>query len=651
MFDKKYLFLILAFVLNTKAFALIVNSEALDPVYMAPYVCRNEKAERAGKIKRIRPQRKKKINRPKFRLNFDRKLFFSYKKSVLKKNLSGLDYLKVSKQPIGIKHGISFYIVPEGAALKSYKWGQWKITKNTKKFLKKYTKYVSTRLLKKKERSGTKAFARISTNLSKYEVKYLNKRRPIVNRNLQKFTGISFNENETPSIAVCASGGGYRAMLSTLGLFSGLEEINLLDGITYISGLSGSTWFMTPWLYFNESVSDYKKRLKPKVKVKIGKKVVKKNGKKKIKNNFPLRAFIQYLIEKKEVDKQSVTSVDLYGALLADKLFSDLNRFKRQNVKLSDLRLRIKKGKKPYPILTAVQPGPPYVWFEFTPYEIGTSWHNSFASTWAAGRRFLNGKSMDFAKEQSLGFYMGVWGSAYTIHFDGLLEEFEDSLSPFVKTSIEKSIEFIGAENRRAWPARLNNFAYGAKNAFLNNVEKLTLVDAGLDFNLPFPPLLRAERPVDIIIVMDASKTVYDGAPDLRSAEKWARKNGVKFPKIDYEKASKNIFSVFKDENDPTVPTIIYFPLVKNSKYNTKFDPEEEIKNGFCGTFNFIYSSKQYELLTRLTQYNLTEAKNAIVQAIKDKVEFKKSLSKTTFDKIETEGIAVIQKEVAMEAA
>jgi phospholipase A2 len=31
----------------------------------------------------------------------------------------------------------------------------------------------------------------------------------------------------------------------------------------------------------------------------------------------------------------------------------------------------------------------------------------------------------------------------------------------------------------------------------------LTVVDAGLDFNLPFPPLLRPERPTDVFLVFD----------------------------------------------------------------------------------------------------------------------------------------------------
>ena len=35
--------------------------------------------------------------------------------------------------------------------------------------------------------------------------------------------------------------------------------------------------------------------------------------------------------------------------------------------------------------------------------------------------------------------------------------------------------------------------------------ESLTVVDAGLDFNLAFPPVLRPERPTDVFLVFDYS--------------------------------------------------------------------------------------------------------------------------------------------------
>lgn len=43
-------------------------------------------------------------------------------------------------------------------------------------------------------------------------------------------------------VAVMATGGGIRAMLSLYGQLAGLRELGLLDCVSYITGASGSTW-------------------------------------------------------------------------------------------------------------------------------------------------------------------------------------------------------------------------------------------------------------------------------------------------------------------------------------------------------------------------------------------------------------------------
>lgn len=45
-------------------------------------------------------------------------------------------------------------------------------------------------------------------------------------------------------VAVLGSGGGTRAMSSLYGSLAGLQELGLLDTVTYLSGVSGSTWYV-----------------------------------------------------------------------------------------------------------------------------------------------------------------------------------------------------------------------------------------------------------------------------------------------------------------------------------------------------------------------------------------------------------------------
>lgn len=52
----------------------------------------------------------------------------------------------------------------------------------------------------------------------------------------------SSSNAQAPVIAVLGSGGGLRAHIACLGVLSEMKELGLLDAITYLAGVSGSTW-------------------------------------------------------------------------------------------------------------------------------------------------------------------------------------------------------------------------------------------------------------------------------------------------------------------------------------------------------------------------------------------------------------------------
>ncbi len=53
---------------------------------------------------------------------------------------------------------------------------------------------------------------------------------------------------QVPVLAVVCSGGGSRALISTYGSLQGLQKIQLLDAVSYITGVSGATWWVL--MYF-----------------------------------------------------------------------------------------------------------------------------------------------------------------------------------------------------------------------------------------------------------------------------------------------------------------------------------------------------------------------------------------------------------------
>src|SRR5229473_1244104 len=88
--------------------------------------------------------------------------------------------------------------------------------------------------------------AHYNTGISEGEKKYLNNRLPIVKAALEKMLNRSLDNKKIPKIALIGSGGGYRAMFCTTGSLNGAQKIGLLDTITYITALSGSTWAVAP---------------------------------------------------------------------------------------------------------------------------------------------------------------------------------------------------------------------------------------------------------------------------------------------------------------------------------------------------------------------------------------------------------------------
>jgi len=104
------------------------------------------------------------------------------------------------------------------------------------------------------------------------------------------------------------------------------------------------------------------------------------------------------------------------------------------------------------------------------------------------------------------------------------------------------------------------NFTYQLGNMELSSRKEFEVSDAGMDYNLPLPPLMKRERTADIIFCCDASSfTEAREYKEIEYAAAYAKRKGLKFPPIDNPKIVTDYFMIFEDEDDKTVPTIVYF--------------------------------------------------------------------------------------------
>lgn len=603
---------------------LIIYNKTYEDIYVATYYQQSQKLEKIGPIIKINARKMRSIKNLKFKILYSRKLVFSYIKEELLDIISGRNYKNITKVGIGAVTSDKFYIAEKDFILHAYNPINWKIIKPTIELISKPLKELKKWIIEQINSgpySKKTASVYVNKELCPEEKVFLKKREMISQTNLSKLLKKNISNTQVPIIGVACSGGGFRAMISTSGLYEGFEEIGILDSITYGAGISGSTWFLSPWIYYDKSVNNYNKLLKNKVEKNIFKSIINLNP-------------IITAIMEKNLFKDHINIIDFYGGILGNKFFGNTKEYNNKNIHLSELSKKIDDGSKPLPILTAVSPGPPFLWFEYTPYQVGANITNFYVPTWSFGRKFLNGKSQNFAPEQKIGFFMGIWGSAFALKFSSMIKGMLKKLPKGIKSIIEKTMNITNFDKQRLWPAKIKNPVFGLKDNSMRNIKEIKLVDAGEALSLPISVYLR--RKPNILFLYDADENKNAQARSLFNIKKWAEKHKFKFPEFVQneenkkdaevkkelkEKIKNNTVLIFENLTDKNIPTIIYFALKQNIKFNSTFDPIKETKDGFCNTFNFQYSNKEFDLLSGLLKYNVIENKEKIINAIERKIQ------------------------------
>lgn len=434
---------------------------------------------------------------------------------------------------------------------------------------------------------------RFGNELSKTETQIIEKR-----LNLAKETLKIKDGQPIPKIAIVGSGGGVRALISNLGFTSGLEELGLLNACSYYAALSGSTWFLTSWIAHGFSLKNLKIFLRNQLARDVNFK------------DCNLEAIHNTLYEKRKAN-QDVTFTDFYGALLANLFFNGLPK-NGQGIYLSQFKSKLEKGSYPFPLFTAVlNDSSPYKWFEFLCNETGSTYFNAWVPIEYFGRKFDNGKMVDTYYEETLGYLIGLFSSAYALSFADIISFIKEKFEEIIQEKVEnKNIKYLNpiASIVFNYVKNLNQCPYHSHNY-------IELKDAGYAFNLPFPPLMR--RDINLYLVCDDSAGMqYVEDNTMHWVEDYAKTNGYKFPKIDYTNINKKTVSLFYDEQDPTVPIVLYFP-------NQVPFP----------TIKFAYTFNEFNSLHNYMEQAVISSKEVIDNAIEISIKNLNSLKETELKK------------------
>uniref|UniRef100_A0A8B9PMY5 Phospholipase A2 n=1 Tax=Apteryx owenii TaxID=8824 RepID=A0A8B9PMY5_APTOW len=487
---------------------------------------------------------------------------------------------------------------------------------------------------------------RLAFDLCTEEKNFLQKRKKFVASALKKALHLEqeLQDHEVPVVAVMTTGGGTRALTSLLGNLLGLQKLDLLDAISYITGSSGSTWTLS---HLYQSTDWSRKDLSGPISE------VRRHMTKCKLSCFSLESF-KYYDKELKLRKQKgyqISSIDLWGLLLEKALNDGKN-----DHKLSDERQALDQGQNPLPIYMILNIKEDYSlaefkeWVEFTPYEVGFLKYGAFIRAEDFGSDFFMGHLMKKLPESRICFMQGdmlTWENLDCIkmYLNNELETYlvtpECGIMGIVRQFLTERVmvskffnflkgfqmhnEYLQSKSFCIWKDTvLDNFP----NQLTQTAEFLCLADTAGYIDISYPPLMRPERKVDVVLHLNYSSGSQTSIPGLS----YFLRQGIPFPKVhlsDEEKKNLKECYIFEDRETPEAPIVVFFPLVNDTfrKYEepgVERSPAEMAQGNvdvsslfspYCIN-SFTYTEEEFDKLVKLTSYNIQNNKHLILQLV-----------------------------------
>ncbi|KAJ6667273.1 hypothetical protein lerEdw1_017251, partial [Lerista edwardsae] len=526
---------------------------------------------------------------------------------------------------------------------------------------------------------------RLGYGLCPQEQEFLFKRKRRVAWALKQALGLNYDlqDHEIPVVAVMTTGGGTRSFTTGYGTLRGLQKLGLLDCVTYLSGLSGTSWTMAH-LYrdalwsqksLDEQIEDAKKQV---TKSKMG-----------IFSVDRVRYYKQQLNQRRQ-EGHKTTFIDLWG-LIIEYLLND----GKDNSKLSEQRAALVEGQNPLPIYVTLNVKDKHStedfkeWVEFTPYEVGFLKYGTFVQPENFGSKFFMGRVVEKIPESRIIYLHGMWSSIFSLNLvyiwnrinnseefwhrwtrDKIVDLDEDPTLPTRPYEL-RSHMFVPAGNLskalrgvltdRLSVAQCHNFLNGLQlhnnylehegfkrwkatvlddrpNQLTEHDQYMGLVDAGFFINTSCPALSRPERKVDIILHM--SYNAGSQSLPLERTSKYYAEQNIPFPNIYLsEEEKKNLKECyFFDQNGtPGCPMVVFFPLVCNTFRHYKAPgvkrceaeiPAGDVDISSCftpySTYCLTYSEENFDKLLNLSEYNILNNQHVLMHALRTAIQRKR---------------------------
>ncbi|XP_055448221.1 cytosolic phospholipase A2 epsilon isoform X1 [Psammomys obesus] len=530
---------------------------------------------------------------------------------------------------------------------------------------------------------------RLGFSLCQEEAEFLQKRKVVVAKALSQVLQQDLREDEVPRIAIMATGGGTRSMVAMYGHLLGLQKLNLLDCSTYVTGLSGATWTMAtlyndpewssknlePFIFEarRHVVKDKMPALYPDQLCKW-REELRQHRQEGYKTTFT--DFWGKLVEYSLGDKKYECKLSEQRAALCQG----------QNPLPIYLTINVKDDVSNQDFREWFEFSPYEVGFQkygaFIPTEL-------FGSEFFMGRlmkripelemcyllglwssifslNLLDAWNLSHTSEEF--FYRWTRERLHDIEDDPLLPEIPRCDNNPLETTVVIPASWLSNTFRemlthRPLVSEFHNFLYGMQlhtdylqnkqfskwrdtvldtfpNQLTQSTKHLNLLDTAFFVNSSYAPLLRPERNIDLIIHLNycaGSQT-----KPLKQTCEYCTAQNIPFPSYSIQDDDKSLKECYLMENpqEPDAPIVAYFPLINDTfqKYKApgvERSPEElELgqlniygEKSPYATKELTYTEAAFDKLAKLSEYNILNNKDKLLQAIRLAVEKKRMRS------------------------
>nr|XP_031309113.1 cytosolic phospholipase A2 delta isoform X4 [Camelus dromedarius] len=511
------------------------------------------------------------------------------------------------------------------------------------------------------------------------EKAFLSKRKQVVAKALKQVLRLDrdLQEDEVPVVGIMATGGGARAMTSLYGHLLALQKLGLLDCVTYFSGISGSTWTMAhlygdpEWsqrdlkgpiryarehlakskleAFSPERLASYYRELELRAKQghpttfvdlwglvlefmlhgqvmdqKLsGQRAALEQGQ----NPLPLYLSLNVkesnlqTLDFKEWVEFSPYEVGFlkYGAFVPSELFGSEFFMGRLMRRIPESRICFLEG----------------IWSNIFSLNLLDAWYD-FTSTGDSWKQHIKDKIRNLeeppASSDTSSRSEALWlqpGTALAQMFKGILtgRPLCQHSSNFLQ-GLQLHQDYCAQKDFSTWAdCQLDS----SPGQLTPQEPQLCLVDAGYFINTSCPAMFRPGRRLDLILSFDYSLSSPFAV--LQETELDCRARGLPFPRV--EPSPEDLHQpqechVFSDPACPDAPVLLHFPLV-NASFKDHSAPgvqrsPAELPAGqvdLAGVtspysmFNMTYKEEDFDRLLQLSDYNVCNSQNTILQALR----------------------------------